>query len=156
MIKFCKTCNENHIVAEGNSHGYIWDLHESCKFCLTNGCRTRLQNINFPAEDMELLASYSDSQELYKEMTYLYLNNYLEYESRFLKIKKEIKESQKPPEYEQYVEDLCRKCGSSDFWLAKRYEIMHVYGSGSHETMCTCNKCGYVWHARKIRYRIKK
>lgn len=66
------------------------------------------------------------------------------------------------------IDKKCPKCGSTDFQIVDYYITGYIYevengyvmgdgvdDGGKHvKTVCTCRKCGYCWHPRKIEFTI--
>lgn len=136
-VMFCQKCRDNN---EPFDHGYFgYGFGE--KICSKKGCGGQLQEIDFPAEDLNFLRNnISNDVNFLEAMIKLRQNDVIEYQTRMSQFR-----SQSNIAKESCDKVECPKCGCTDIGVTNRgYSL--VWGFvGSGNSMNVCKKCGYKW-----------
>lgn len=149
MIKFCNKCYENHINNGMCNHGYFWCLKQDVEYCPI--CADKLENINFPFEDLKILTSISNDVRLYQSMIQLYNDDIIEYELKMSQFKTqyEQQESIKQMQEEKNI-PKCPTCGSTNIEKISACKkigggmLFGLFSSDVRNTM-HCRDCGAKW-----------
>lgn len=149
MIKFCNNCYENHINNGMCNHGYFWCLKQDVEYCPI--CADKLENINFPFEDLKILTSISNDVRLYQSMIQLYNDDIIEYELKMSQFRTqyEQQESTKQIQEEKNI-PKCPTCGSTNIEkisVGKKIGGSMLFGLFSSDVRNTmhCKDCGDKW-----------
>ena len=147
MIKLCNKCYENHINNGMCNHGYFWCLKQDVEYCPI--CADKLENINFPFEDLKILTSISNDVRLYQSMIQLYNDDIIEYELKMAQFKTqyEQQESIKQMQEEVKTKPKCPRCGNTSFTPMKK-KWSFLTGFATNQVELVCNNCGYKMKAK--------
>ena len=147
MIKLCNKCYENHINNGMCNHGYFWCLKQDVEYCPI--CADKLENINFPFEDLKILTSISNDVRLYQSMIQLYNDDIIEYELKMgqFKTQYEQQESIKQMQEEVKTKPKCPRCGNTSFTPMKK-KWSFLTGFATNQVELVCNNCGYKMKAK--------
>lgn len=129
------------------NQGYFWCLKQDVEYCPI--CADKLENINFPFEDLKILTSISNDVRLYQSMIQLYNNAIIEYELKMAQFRTQYKqqESIKQIQEEEKSKPKCPRCGNTSFTPIKKKWSMWT-GFATNQVELVCNNCGYKIKAK--------
>lgn len=149
MIKFCNKCYENHINNGMCNHGYFWCLKQDVEYCPI--CADKLENINFPFEDLKILTSISNDVRLYQSMIQLYNDDIIEYELKMSQFKTQYEQQESIKQIQEKKNiPKCPTCGSTNIEkisVGKKIGGSFLFGIFSSDVRNTmhCKDCGAKW-----------
>lgn len=149
MIKFCNKCYENHINNGMCNHGYFWCLKQDVEYCPI--CTDKLENINFPFEDLKILTSISNDVRLYQSMIQLYNDDIIEYELKMSQFKTQYEQQESIKQMQEKKNiPKCPTCGSTNIEkisVGKKIGGSFLFGIFSSDVRNTmhCKDCGAKW-----------
>ena len=149
MIKFCNKCYENHINNGMCNHGYFWCLKQDVEYCPI--CTDKLENINFPFEDLKILTSISNDVRLYQSMIQLYNDDIIEYELKMSQFKTQYEQQESIKQMQEKKNiPKCPTCGSTNIEKISACKkigggmLFGLFSSDVRNTM-HCRDCGAKW-----------
>ena len=151
MIKFCNKCYENHINNGMCNHGYFWCLKQGVEYCPI--CADKLENIDFPFEDLKILTSISNDVRLYQSMIQLYNDDIIEYELKMSQFRTQYKQQKSAKQNQTQQSDnriKCPTCGSTNVQkISASKKAAGAIGFGlfskTARSQFECMDCKYKW-----------